>query len=100
MTDNKNIFNIFGLIIISMSLFFIFCGCLCRFTSPNSAERISRIQNEISNNSDAIVVDVAIPTELEIIQLELQDVEMELSTIEHLRKTLKNIEERLESISS
>ena len=96
MTDNKNIFNIFGLTIICLVLFLIFLRFLCIFTSPNSAERILRIQNEISNNSDAIVVDVAIPTELDIIQLELQDVERELSIIEHLRKTLKNIEERLE----
>ena len=93
------IFNKFGLIIISMSLFFIFCGCLCRFTSPNSAERISRIQNEISNNSDDIaVVDVVVPTELEIIQIELQDVERELSTIEYLKKIINNLEERLEHI--
>lgn len=93
------IFNKFGLIIISMSLFLIFCGCLRRFSSPNSAERISRIQNEISNNShDIAVVDVVVPTELEIIQIELQDVERELSTIEYLKKIINNLEERLEHI--
>jgi len=56
------------------------------------------MQNETSDNHDAVVVDVVGPTELEIIQLEIQDVESSLSTIEHLKGVLRNLEERLDRI--
>ena len=94
----ENSLNTFGLTLICVVLFLLFLYCLCIFTSPASAERILRMQNETSDNHDAVVVDVVGPTELEIIQLEIQDVESSLSTIEHLKGVLRNLEERLDRI--
>ena len=94
----ENSLNTFGLTLICVVLFLFFLYCLYIFTSPASAERILRMQNETSDNHDAVVVDVVGPTELEIIQLEIQDVESSLSTIEHLKGVLRNLEERLDRI--